>query len=338
MCECRDDRAIFADLAAPRHQRLRRQDRGAVAARPCQGRRRRLEAFREAGVARFALPKDAVAFGWRPRSRTAEPPARRPSCSATCPYSHFVISGRETIHFDDGVFTAKRWPVTVWLRRRKTVGAVEAIMNLPSYAMNQASFPEMYERHLVGPLFQPWAEMTLEEIKLSPGDRVLDIACGTGIVARLAKERLGDDAYVVGVDLSPDMLAVARTVAPGIHWREGSASALPLRDEERFDVVVCQQGLQFFGDKAAAAAQMRRALVPGARVRWPPGAPMTRFRSSGSCAGWPSVTWAASPISGTALVTPAPSRPSCVMPDSTRYGRGSCPVPYASRMARRLCA
>jgi ubiquinone/menaquinone biosynthesis C-methylase UbiE len=139
-------------------------------------------------------------------------------------------------------------------------------MNLPSYAMNQASFPEMYERHLVGPLFQPWAEMTLEEIKLSPGDRVLDIACGTGIVARLAKERLGDDAYVLGVDLSGDMLAVARTVAPDIHWREGSASALPLRDEERFDAVVCQQGLQFFADKAAAAAQMRRALMPGGKL------------------------------------------------------------------------
>lgn len=139
-------------------------------------------------------------------------------------------------------------------------------MNLPSYAMKQASFPEMYERHLVGPLFRPWAEMTVEEMKLSPGDRVLDIACGTGIVARLAKERLGDDAYVVGVDLSPDMLAVARTVAPGIHWREGSASALPLRDEERFDAVVCQQGLQFFADKAAAAAQMRRALVPGGKL------------------------------------------------------------------------
>jgi len=139
-------------------------------------------------------------------------------------------------------------------------------MNLPSYAMKQASFPEMYERHLVGRLFQPWAEMTVEEIKLSSGDRVLDIACGTGIVARVAKERLGDHACVVGVDLSPDMLAVARAVAPGIDWREGSAGALPLREEERFDAVVCQQGLQFFPDKPAAAAQMRRALVHGGKL------------------------------------------------------------------------
>ena len=139
-------------------------------------------------------------------------------------------------------------------------------MNLPSYAMNQASFPEMYERHLVGPLFQPWAELTVEEIELSPGDRVLDIACGTGIVARVAKQRLGDDTCVVGIDLSPDMLAVARAVAPGIDWRQGNASALPLHDEERFDAVVCQQGLQFFPDKPAAVAQMRRALVQGGEL------------------------------------------------------------------------
>jgi ubiquinone/menaquinone biosynthesis C-methylase UbiE len=138
-------------------------------------------------------------------------------------------------------------------------------MTLPSYAMNQPSFPEMYERWLVGPLFRPWAEMTLDEVELSSGDRILDIACGTGIVARVAKQRLGD-GYVVGIDVSPDMLAVARGVAPGIDWREGNAGALPLRKGELFDVVVCQQGLQFFPDKSAAAAQMRGALAKGGRL------------------------------------------------------------------------
>lgn len=139
-------------------------------------------------------------------------------------------------------------------------------MSLPSYAMGQQSFPEMYERWLVGPLFKPWAELTFDQLALSPRDRVLDIACGTGIVARVASERLGDAGYVVGVDVSPDMLAVARSVAPGIDWREGNANALPLRDGEQFDVVVCQQGLQFFSDKAAAARQMRRALATGGRL------------------------------------------------------------------------
>lgn len=139
-------------------------------------------------------------------------------------------------------------------------------MNLPTYAMNEVSFPQMYERWLVRPLFQPWAEMTLDEVELSDGDRVLDVACGTGIVARVAQKRLGKGGYVVGIDTSRDMLAVAHAVAPDIEWREGNASALPLKDDERFDVVACQQGLQFFPDKPAAAAQMRRALAEGGRL------------------------------------------------------------------------
>ncbi|BCH16332.1 MULTISPECIES: class I SAM-dependent methyltransferase [unclassified Mesorhizobium] len=141
-----------------------------------------------------------------------------------------------------------------------------ATATLPSYAMGQESFPEMYERWLVGPLFRPWAEVTFDEVKLTPGHRVLDIACGTGIVARVARERLGAAGYVAGIDISPDMLAVARSVAPDIDWREGNASALPLADGEQFDVVVCQQGLQFFPDKQAAVAEMRRALAQGGRL------------------------------------------------------------------------
>lgn len=139
-------------------------------------------------------------------------------------------------------------------------------MTLPSYAMGQMSFPEMYERFLVAPLFRPWAEVALGELKLARGDRVLDVACGTGIVARTARERLGGGAGIVGVDISPDMLAVARGAAPEIDWRQGSAAALPLRDGETFDVVVCQQGLQFFPDKPAALAEMRRALTKGGRL------------------------------------------------------------------------
>ncbi|HEX7774050.1 MAG TPA: methyltransferase domain-containing protein [Pyrinomonadaceae bacterium] len=139
-------------------------------------------------------------------------------------------------------------------------------MTLPNYALNQRSFPEMYERWLVRPLFLPWAELTLDELKLSRGERFLDIACGTGIVARVAKERLGDTGHVVGVDLSPDMLATARAVAPDIDWREGNASSLPLKDGEQFDVVVCQQGLQFFTEKTQAIAEMRRALAEHGRL------------------------------------------------------------------------
>lgn len=131
---------------------------------------------------------------------------------------------------------------------------------------SQLSFPELYEQTLVGPLFQPWVTPLLEDVELRSGDRLLDVACGTGIVARLATERLESSGTVVGVDLNPHMLAVARRVAPMIDWREGDAAALPLRDGERFDVVLCQQGCQFFPALAAAAREMHRALGEGGRL------------------------------------------------------------------------
>jgi ubiquinone/menaquinone biosynthesis C-methylase UbiE len=143
------------------------------------------------------------------------------------------------------------------------VNLSEATMTLP---FSQLSFPGMYEQALVDPLFRPWAGPLLEDAALAAGDRVLDVACGTGVVARTAKQRLGDTGRVVGIDMSPAMLTVARRVAPDIDWREGDASVLPLDDDEQFDVVVCQQGLQFVSDRPAAARQMRRALAPGGRL------------------------------------------------------------------------
>jgi ubiquinone/menaquinone biosynthesis C-methylase UbiE len=124
----------------------------------------------------------------------------------------------------------------------------------------------MYEQALVGPLFDPWVEPLFADVDLSPGDRVLDVACGTGIVARRAKERLGEAATVVGVDLNPQMLAVAQREDPSIDWRQGDAGALPLGEGEQFDVVLCQQGFQFFPDRAAAARQMRRAVARDGRL------------------------------------------------------------------------
>jgi SAM-dependent methyltransferase len=139
--------------------------------------------------------------------------------------------------------------------------SIDTATDLPAYAMNRASFPEMYERCLVGPLFRPWAEVLIDQVRLAPGARVLDVACGTGIAARLARERV-DGAVVVGVDLSRPMLEVARTIEPRIDWREGDAAALPVAVGEEFDAVLCHQGLQFFADRAAAAREMRRVLAP----------------------------------------------------------------------------
>lgn len=131
---------------------------------------------------------------------------------------------------------------------------------LPAYSMNRESFPQMYERSLVAPLFKPWAEILIERAGVVPATSVLDVACGTGIVARLA--RRGGAHRVVGVDVSAPMLEVARGIEPSVDWREGNAAALPTGPGERFERVFCQQGLQFFTDRAQAARELRRVLAP----------------------------------------------------------------------------
>jgi ubiquinone/menaquinone biosynthesis C-methylase UbiE len=128
------------------------------------------------------------------------------------------------------------------------------------------SFPEIYEAALVGPLFRPFAEALIAGLALQPADSVIDVACGTGIVARIARERLGASARVVGVDIQPMMLAVARSVDPSIDWREGNAAALPVGADERFTVLTCHQGFQFMPDKPAAVREMRRVLGSGGRA------------------------------------------------------------------------
>jgi ubiquinone/menaquinone biosynthesis C-methylase UbiE len=131
---------------------------------------------------------------------------------------------------------------------------------------NRPSFPELYERELVKPLFQPWVDSLLDAARLSRGEDLLDIACGTGIVARVARRRLGAGSRIVGVDLSPLMIAHASVVAPDIDLRQGSADELPVAADETFDVVTCQQGLQFFPDKPKAVSEMRRVMKPNGRV------------------------------------------------------------------------
>lgn len=128
------------------------------------------------------------------------------------------------------------------------------------------TFTEIYERVLVGPLFRPFAAELVARVGPRRGDGVIDVACGTGIVARVARERLGLGARIVGVDVAPAMLAVASTVDTTIDWREGNAVALPVSDTERFTVLTCHQGLQFMPDKPAALREMRRVLEPGGRV------------------------------------------------------------------------
>ena len=137
-------------------------------------------------------------------------------------------------------------------------------MAAASQGLFTSSLPELYERFLVEPLFRPFAGELLDRAGVTANDTLLDVACGTGIVARLARQKTG--GAVVGVDASPAMLAMARSVAPEIDWRQGDAARLPVGGDETFTVVTCHQGLQFFADKAGAIREMRRALAPSGRA------------------------------------------------------------------------
>jgi ubiquinone/menaquinone biosynthesis C-methylase UbiE len=131
------------------------------------------------------------------------------------------------------------------------------------------SAAEIYQRELVPAVFGPWGPRVVEVAALRPGMRVLDVACGTGLVARLAAEAVGVDGRVAALDLNPAMLAVASELpaveAAPIEWVEGDAQSLPFA-EASFDVVSCQLGLQFFPDREGALREMKRVLVPGGRA------------------------------------------------------------------------
>jgi ubiquinone/menaquinone biosynthesis C-methylase UbiE len=139
-----------------------------------------------------------------------------------------------------------------------------------SFGAAAQSSMSVYERVMVPRLFAPWAELLLDELALVAGEAVLDVACGPGAVTRRAAARVGPSGRVVGCDLSPAMLAIAGAKpavsgAPAIEYHQAPAESLPVPDGA-FDVVSCQQGLQFFPDRPAALAEMRRALRPRGRV------------------------------------------------------------------------
>jgi len=133
-------------------------------------------------------------------------------------------------------------------------------------AQAQPSFAELYERIVVPAVFSRYTPDLIERARpIGPSARILDLGCGTGIVARQLRERLGGAARIAGLDVNAGMLAVARDRAPDVDWREGNAIALPFADQS-FDLVLSQQMIQFVPDRAAAAREIHRVLAPGGRV------------------------------------------------------------------------
>lgn len=127
----------------------------------------------------------------------------------------------------------------------------------------------VYEEQKVPAIFRPLAQATLEAVELRPDERVLDAACGTGIVGREALARLSSAGSVTGFDLNAGMIDVARRLtasdAERCRWHVADVSALPFEDES-FSLVFCQQGLQFFPDEDAALCELLRVLEPDGRI------------------------------------------------------------------------
>jgi SAM-dependent methyltransferase len=124
---------------------------------------------------------------------------------------------------------------------------------------------ENYEKLFVPALFGEWAPRVASAAGVEAGWRVLDVACGTGVLAREAARRTGSPELVAGLDVAPGMLAVAAQLEPAIEWRQGMADELPFLDR-RFDAVVSQFGLMFFPDRPRALREMLRVLKPAGHI------------------------------------------------------------------------
>jgi len=136
------------------------------------------------------------------------------------------------------------------------------VTSAPKEAIAAAS---AYEELHVPALFEQWAVRVVDAARVRDGDRVLDVACGTGILARKAASRVGSHGSVAGVDANPGMLVVAERLEPSVQWQESVAESLPYEDDS-FDAVVSQFGLMFFTDRSAALREMTRVLAPGGRM------------------------------------------------------------------------
>ena len=124
---------------------------------------------------------------------------------------------------------------------------------------------DVYDEFFVPALFAPWGPVVADAARVKPGERVLDVACGTGALTLAVAHRVGPGGSVVGLDANPQMLAVARRKPVAIEWLEGRAEALPL-PHASIDAVVSQFGVMFFGDRVGALREMMRVLRPGGRL------------------------------------------------------------------------
>jgi SAM-dependent methyltransferase len=132
-------------------------------------------------------------------------------------------------------------------------------------SQEQIAAATFYEELFVPSLFKQWVPLVLSSANVQPGHRVLDVACGTGILAREAASMVGPSGYTSGLDIDRGMLEVARRIAPAIDWKQGPSDALPFPDQS-FDAVVSQFGLMYFPEREKSLREMLRVLVPGSQL------------------------------------------------------------------------
>ena len=141
----------------------------------------------------------------------------------------------------------------------------EVIMSDTDRGQVSAAAAEVYDSFFVPALFEQWTDVVLDAADVQPGHRVLDVGCGTGVLARTARARVGEDGHVAGLDPNDGMLAVARRSEPSVEWQTGSAEEMPFPDHS-FDRTVSQFALMFFADPDAALSEMSRVTRPAGRV------------------------------------------------------------------------
>lgn len=124
---------------------------------------------------------------------------------------------------------------------------------------------KFYETHFVPTIFKNWSEILLDKTPLKFSDKLLDVACGTGIVARQARKRELHIDNIYGIDLNQGMIKVAEELAPGINWVQGSADEMTF-ENDFFDKVVCQFGLMFFPKKVNALNELNRVRKKDGKI------------------------------------------------------------------------
>jgi ubiquinone/menaquinone biosynthesis C-methylase UbiE len=124
---------------------------------------------------------------------------------------------------------------------------------------------QIFETKLVPAIFAPWARVLIDFATPKSGEHVLDAACGTGVVSRLVAPMVGPSGRTVAIDFDPIMIATAKGLCPDVECSEADLQNLPFADGI-FDLVICQQGLQFLPDRVAGLAQIYRVLNPGGRM------------------------------------------------------------------------